>query len=368
MMHLRHPQMAAHSDRLRSSSTSSAHSVLPARRGVSCRIVRGISSTLSRKSHLVVQAVSTAAPPSHHHLPSGIAGLLALLQYRPQRRAVTMPFNVIVTGSTKGVGKALAREFLLKGDSVIISSRSEERVAEVVEELSNEFGSDRVKGFACNVAMAADVRALAEYGRREMGTVDIWINNAGTNAYKYSTLLDSTDDDLREIVSTNLLGTMLCCREAAKVMKSQEHGGHIFNIDGAGADGDPTPRFAAYGATKRALVQMGKSFKAELLQANINNVGIHNLSPGMVVTELLMSATRLMPTATPFINALAEKPEDVASFLVPRVRRVPIDSISPINGSIHPSYVQFLTKPKAFTQLLARFLLGARKDRFVKEQ
>ena len=64
----------------------------------------------------------------------------------------------------------------------------------------------------------------------------------------------------------------------------------------------------------------------------------------------------------------AEKPEDVASFLVPRVRRVPIDSISPINGSIHPSYVQFLTKPKAFTQLLARFLLGARKDRFVKEQ
>ncbi len=84
--------------------------------------------------------------------------------------------------------------------------------------------------------------------------------------YKYSSLTESTDEDLSEIVQTNVLGIMLCCREAVRIMKDQECGGHIFNMDGAGADGGATPRFAAYGATKRSLSQFGKSLQAELGQ------------------------------------------------------------------------------------------------------
>lgn len=71
--------------------------------------------------------------------------------------------------------------------------------------------------------------------------------------------------------------------------QTQPRGGHIFNMDGAGADGSPTPRFAAYGATKRSLAQLGKSLVSELKTAKIQNVGIHNLSPGMVTTDLLMA-------------------------------------------------------------------------------
>lgn len=86
--------------------------------------------------------------------------------------------------------------------------------------------------------------------------------------------------------------------QAIKLMREQEAGGHIFNMDGAGADGNPTPRFAAYGATKRGLVQLGKSLQAELKMLGINNVGIHNLSPGMVTTDLLMSGRPCSPTFT----------------------------------------------------------------------
>lgn len=131
-------------------------------------------------------------------------------------------------------------------------------------------------------------------------------------------------------------------------MRDQPRGGHVFNMDGAGADGNPTPRFAAYGATKRSLAQvrvvcrlllvaslaltrrspglpppprpdgctpalpdaarpstpqLGKSLEAELKLAKISNVGIHNLSPGMVTTELLMSGANT-PQARWFINAL----------------------------------------------------------------
>ncbi|GFH05868.1 uncharacterized protein HaLaN_00402, partial [Haematococcus lacustris] len=143
---------------------------------------------------------------------------------------------------------------------------------------------------------------------------------------------------------------MLCCREAIRIMKDQP-AGHVFNMDGAGADGSPTPRFAAYGATKRSLSQLGSSLQAELQQASVRNVAVHNLSPGMVTTELLMTGADT-PTSRFFINCLAEEAGDVARFLVPRIRRVPLDSVNPLTGAISPAYIKYLTKGKAYSQIL----------------
>ncbi|KAL2943000.1 Chlorophyll(ide) b reductase NOL chloroplastic [Bienertia sinuspersici] len=64
----------------------------------------------------------------------------------------------------------------------------------------------------------------------------------GSNAYSYKPLAEASDEDLIEVVTTNTLGLMICCREAIKMMLNQPRGGHIFNIDGAGSDGRPTPR------------------------------------------------------------------------------------------------------------------------------
>ncbi len=69
-----------------------------------------------------------------------------------------------------------------------------------------------------------------------------------------------------------------------------------------------------------------------------------------------------------FINCLAETPEDVAAFLVPRVRRVPADSRTLAGSIAQSSYIKYLTKPKAYGQILARLLAGARKNRFVPEE
>eukprot|EP00798_Chlamydomonas_sp_ICE-L_P017213 gene17213-23534_t len=159
---------------------------------------------------------------------------------------------------------------------------------------------------------------------------------------------------------------MLGCKEAVRVMRDQETGGHIFNMDGAGADGNATPRFAAYGATKRSLAQLGKSLVAELEQASISNVGIHNLSPGMVTTELLMTGADT-PSAKWFINALAETAEVVAAEIVPKIRRVPMDSVNVVKGNINPTYIQFLTKSKAYSSILSRLITGKNKNRYVQE-
>ena len=62
--------------------------------------------------------------------------------------------------------------------------------------------------------------------------------------------IDARPDQIQEVVQTNLLGCLLCTRAAVRLMAAQPRGGHIFNMDGAGADGLPTPQYAAYGATK----------------------------------------------------------------------------------------------------------------------
>ena len=147
------------------------------------------------------------------------------------------------------------------GDNVVICSRKEDRVKATLSELRSDFGKQRVTGAACNVCKQSEIAALTERAKSEFGSIDIWINNAGTNAYSYKPLIEAAATDLVDIVDTNVLGTMLCCQAAIKLMREQPSGGHIFNMEGAGSDGTPTPRFAAYGATKRALTQLNKSLQ-----------------------------------------------------------------------------------------------------------
>ncbi|CAA0831461.1 Chlorophyll(ide) b reductase NOL- chloroplastic [Striga hermonthica] len=270
------------------------------------------------------------------------------------------PYNVLITGSSKGIGYALAKEFLKAGDNVIICSRSDERVKSATESLQVETGKQHVWGIKCDVREGDDVKNLVSFAQNQLKYIDIWINNAGSNAYCYKPLMEASDEDLIEVVSTNTLGLMICCREAINMMQTQSRGGHIFNIDGAGSDGRPTPRFAAYGATKRSVVHLTKSLQAELRMQDVKNVIVHNLSPGMVTTDLLMSGANTKQ-AKFFINVLAEPAEVVAQYLVPNIRSVPT------SGSAKPTYIRFLTGLKAYSQIFSRFAFGARRNRYVLE-
>ncbi|XP_024543969.1 chlorophyll(ide) b reductase NOL, chloroplastic-like isoform X1 [Selaginella moellendorffii] len=294
--------------------------------------------------------------------------------------ACTPPYKVLITGASKGIGMALAEEFLRSGDNVMICSRREEHVNAALQSLSSEFGSQRSWGKACDVRDPKSIREMVEFARDTFGKVDIWINNAGSNGYTYKPLVETSDEVIMEIVETNLIGVMLCCREAIKLMRDQGSEGHIFNMDGAGADGRPTPRFAAYGATKRSITQFTKTLQAELSMQGVKNVFVHNLSPGMVTTDLLMSGTdtkqvfgffplffqrffyAFVSQAKFFINALAEPPAVAAAFLVPRIRSVVAEK------NPKSTYIRFLTGVKAYSQILKRILFKSRKDRFVREE
>ncbi|KAH9769296.1 chlorophyll(ide) b reductase NOL [Citrus sinensis] len=314
-----------------------------------------------------------------------------------KREPMLPPYNVLITGSTKGIGYALAKEFLKAGDNVIICSRSAlgytqpcedfglrfcppsikflhaflsssviavllftERVDSAVQSLREEFGEQHVWGTKCDVREGNEVADLVAFAQKNLKYVDIWINNAGSNAYSYKPLAETSDEDLLEVITTNSLGLMICCREAMKMMREQPRGGHIFNIDGAGSDGRPTPRFAAYGATKRSVVHLTKSLQAELQMQDVKNVVVHNLSPGMVTTDLLMSGATTKQ-AKFFINVLAEPADVVAECLVPKIRSIAA------SGSTKPTYLRFLTGVKAYSQIFSRIAFGARRNRYILE-
>ncbi|KAL8531567.1 hypothetical protein ACS0TY_008243 [Phlomoides rotata] len=83
------------------------------------------------------------------------------------------------------------------------------------------------------------------------------INNAGSNAYSFKPLMEASDEDLIEVVSTNTLVLMICCQEAINMMRTQPRGGYIFNIDGAGSDGRPTVPHHYYNEPLRLIYSDG---------------------------------------------------------------------------------------------------------------
>ncbi len=230
--------------------------------------------------------------------------------------------KVVITGSTKGLGHALAREFLDQGDDVIVCSRDQTRVNSTISQLREEFPERKVHGTTCDVRDPPSVVNLGKFAVDQLGTVDIWVNNAGTKGKDRNPLWKVDPVDLQLVVGTNLLGTYYGCQVAFKIMLAQGHG-KVFNMYGLGSNGMASPFAAAYGSTKAALPQLMKTLIKELKKANKEHdtkVAIHATSPGMVLTDLLVQGVE--PSNFKIFNILAERPETVAGYLVPRMRKV----------------------------------------------
>jgi chlorophyll(ide) b reductase len=261
--------------------------------------------------------------------------------------------NIVITGGSKGVGYHLARQFLSSGENnVIICSRNQDTINQALIKLRKCSSTNICDGIVADVSNYNDMMYLADYSKKKFGTIDIWINNAGSVAYQRKTIMDLSSEDIKEVVETNLLGSIYGCKAAIEIMKTQKTYGHIYNMDGAGVDGGPTDKFAAYGATKRGLPQFTKSLNKELRDLKISTVTIHNLSPGMVLTDLLLSEST--PIVRKFFNALAEEPQTVAQDLAPRV--LAVDNNIPV-------YIRYLTNTEALRRIVTgipQILFGGR--------
>jgi len=143
--------------------------------------------------------------------------------------------NIVITGSTRGIGLGLAREFLARGHRVMVSSRHDDAVVRTAAELSDNCPDGLVFGYACDVTREEDVDALWNEAARVFPTVDIWINNAGRNNPKQR-VHEMALTDVESTLRTNLTGTVYGSVVALRGMLKQGSG-WIFNMEGFGSEG-----------------------------------------------------------------------------------------------------------------------------------
>ncbi len=223
--------------------------------------------------------------------------------------------TVIITGSTRGIGKGLAVNFLKQGCRVVITGRNQAQVDEVVSGFALQFGADKVTGLACDVKDHAQLQAVWDHAVATFSSVDIWINNAGMSLPRKPLEQQSTED-INSIIATNLGGVVLATSVALKGMKAQNHG-QIWNMEGFGSNDATQPGMAIYGATKRAVTYLNKSLQMEVKGTAVQ---VNTLSPGIVVTDLLVGD---YDTSSPewqkvkkIFNILGDKVETVTPWLV----------------------------------------------------
>ncbi len=188
---------------------------------------------------------------------------------------------VVITGSSRGFGKAMAIEFQRAGACVAISSRDADAVQRAVDSLPQPANA---LGAACDVRDLNQVRTLADTAVAQFGQIDIWINNAGISP-GWGKMNDIDPARWRESFETNFFGTYHGCRAALEKMLPHKTG-QIINVLGAGAT-SVAPNQSAYGTSKTAIARLTETLAKEYADSGVS---IASVMPGMIWTEMLTGA------------------------------------------------------------------------------
>ena len=182
----------------------------------------------------------------------------------------------VVTGGTKGIGRAIAEALAREGLNVCVGARSLDEVKQTVRELEGLGVS--ATGAACDVRAGEECDALIAHAVEELGGVDVLVNNAGVGLFK--PVEETTPEEFRAVLETNLFGVFYCCRAAIPEMK-RRGGGYIINVSSL-AGANPHPRMATYNASKFALNGFSEALMQEVRHDNIK---VSYVMPGSVNTE-----------------------------------------------------------------------------------
>ena len=176
--------------------------------------------------------------------------------------------SILITGGTRGIGKAISLLFLQKGYRVYATYKSDETAAKELQTLG-------VQTFKTDVSNEQQVVDLF----RQIGDVDVLVNNAGVSLIKQ--IQDVSYDEFQQVISTNLGGAFLCSREAAKSMISSQYG-VIVNISSVWGEVGGSCE-SVYSATKAALIGFTKALAKEV---GYSGIRVNCISPGVIDTAM----------------------------------------------------------------------------------
>lgn len=206
--------------------------------------------------------------------------------------------NAIITGATKGIGKAIAIRLAEHGYNLAICARNSEELKHFAEEL--QYTGANILIWQADCSIKQEVYAFCDVVKEKMGTVDVLVNNAGT--YLPGSLLDEVDDVLQKQLDLNLNAAYYISKYFGKMMRERQSG-HIFNICSI-ASRAVVENGGSYSVTKSALLSLNDVLRAELSK---HNVKVTAILPGSTLTSS-WEGTEI--PAERFVQ-----PEDIASAL-----------------------------------------------------
>ncbi len=265
--------------------------------------------------------------------------------------------TVVITGSARGLGFELAKNFKLNNFNVVLSDIHFPNLEKAKGELSQLPGNGKVIGIGCNVCNLDEVENLFKSAETEFGKVDIWINNAGVNqAPKHAWDLDEKEIDF--LINVDLKGTINGSNVAMRNMIRQG-GGAIYNVEGFGSNDAYQEFLVMYGTAKRAATYYTTALAKEAALTN-SGVIVGKLSPGIMITDFLTSAngkdgsSTLSEKVKKVYNILGDYPDVIAKFLVDKM----------LKNTKNDVRINWLTNGKA----ALRFMFsGFRKRNFFKD-
>ena len=190
----------------------------------------------------------------------------------------------VVTGSARGIGRAIASRLMEAGASLVVADVDGERATTTASELAAEHGGNAI-GVEVDVTDHAALAGLASNAVGEFGRLDIWVNNAGILAS--FPVSEMSDDEWNRMIGINLGGAVFGAQAAARAMTDLGNGGVIVNIASMASFRTPSPGILAYAAAKHAILGVTKSLAVEFGGAGIRAVAV---APARVDTPGLREA------------------------------------------------------------------------------
>jgi glucose 1-dehydrogenase len=193
----------------------------------------------------------------------------------------------VVTGSSKGIGKAIALEFAKEGYKIVLNARDENELSEAINNVKNAIGAneERITYLAGDISHEEICSSLMEHTIKTFGSVDVLVNNAGIGGAQKS-VHELTSDEWDYVIDVNLKGAFLCTREAIKRMTHDGKGARktysIINISSV-HESIPQSQSAPYSASKGGMEMLTKTVALEVADKGIR---VNGIAPGAIATDM----------------------------------------------------------------------------------